>query len=321
MGCSKKPYAAFPIDCPYAPEINSECSIEECAFFEYTCVSLFGKNILVSILMPYYDAFDTVRVAVNSILKQTYPNWELVIVNDSKDDDRDIKNYINSLVRDGYKIRYSTQYNHGQAHARNEAFKLSSGTVIAYIDADDAWTPEHLELGLIEIIKGNSFVYGEFMYRVYSDKDTYSDTVRTHTYTKAEIDNIHSTLKTCNPISLNTVMHTRALFVVAGGFEPGVVCGEDGLLWRRMSETGIDFGFVSKATAYYCRRARVSNKYHQSINLRMPLKGKGKHLIGGDTNGQELDIQKTYLKRVAEFKHYLPGAEKKLKYIDLKEES
>jgi len=97
----------------------------------------------VSVNLCCYNSEKYLRETLDSIVNQTYKDWELVIINDGSTDSTEsiIKEYIDK----GYPIIYHYQENHGLGYSRNEALKRSSGEFIAFIDHDDLWMPEKLE--------------------------------------------------------------------------------------------------------------------------------------------------------------------------------
>lgn len=97
----------------------------------------------VSINLCCYNSEKYLRETLQSIVNQTYKDWELVIINDgSKDSTESI---ISEYIKQGYPIIYHYQENKGLGASRNEALKLSSGEYIAFIDHDDIWMPQKLE--------------------------------------------------------------------------------------------------------------------------------------------------------------------------------
>ena len=97
----------------------------------------------VSINLCCYNGEKYLREALDSIINQTYKDWELVIINDgSKDSTESI---IYEYIKQGYPIVYHYQENHGLGYSRNEALKRSHGEYVAFIDHDDVWMPEKLE--------------------------------------------------------------------------------------------------------------------------------------------------------------------------------
>ena len=111
---------------------------------------------LVSIIMPSYNAERYIKDAIESVLKQTYSNFEFIIVNDgSKDRTLEIaKSYKDERI----KI-IDLKENRGVSHARNVALDVAKGDWIAFIDADDVWKSERLEylLGII-----TRYEYGKY---------------------------------------------------------------------------------------------------------------------------------------------------------------
>jgi len=109
--------------------------------------------MLISIVMPCYNASSTIYDSIGSVLLQTYKNWELIVVDDrSTDNSRDI---ILSIKDE--RIRFiSSQVNSGSpATPRNIAIKESRGEYIAFLDSDDLWTPTKLERQVEFMIKNN----------------------------------------------------------------------------------------------------------------------------------------------------------------------
>lgn len=110
---------------------------------------------LVSIIMPSWNTGKYIAESIQSVLAQTYTNWELIIVDDCSTDNTDevIANFCDK------RIRYlkNTQ-NSGAALTRNRALREANGEWIAFLDSDDIWLPEKLERQ-IEFMKKNSYVF------------------------------------------------------------------------------------------------------------------------------------------------------------------
>jgi glycosyltransferase involved in cell wall biosynthesis len=96
---------------------------------------------LVSVIIPVYNAAKYLRDTINSVLDQTYNNFELILVNDGSTDDseRVIFEYIDP------RIKYLKKLNGGVSTARNMGIQNANGTYIAFLDADDVWLPNNLE--------------------------------------------------------------------------------------------------------------------------------------------------------------------------------
>ncbi|HRH51325.1 MAG TPA: glycosyltransferase [Panacibacter sp.] len=101
------------------------------------------KNELVSVIMPAYNCEKFIGQSIESVINQTYQNWELIIVDDGSSDNT--KNIISGYISKDPRIKYFYQQNGKQGRARNTAISNSSGSLIAFLDADDLWLPKKLE--------------------------------------------------------------------------------------------------------------------------------------------------------------------------------
>jgi len=98
----------------------------------------------VSIITPLYNAEKTIVQTIESVLAQSYKNWEMLIVNDYSSDNS--KEIITKYMLVDHRIKYiELQENKGAAYARNKALEKAVGRYIAFLDADDFWKPRKLE--------------------------------------------------------------------------------------------------------------------------------------------------------------------------------
>ena len=98
---------------------------------------------MFSIIIPVYNGEKFIEDAVNSVFEQTYNDWEMVIVNDgSKDNTAEVLKKYESDSR----IRIIHKENGGVSSARNLAISESKGSHIVFLDADDVWHNNHLEI-------------------------------------------------------------------------------------------------------------------------------------------------------------------------------
>lgn len=98
----------------------------------------------VSIITPMYNAKRYIAQTIQSVLAQTYPDWEMIIVDDCSTDDSPA--IVQEFARADQRIRYFRQpENGGIACARNTAIGFATGKYIAFLDSDDLWKPEKLE--------------------------------------------------------------------------------------------------------------------------------------------------------------------------------
>lgn len=97
------------------------------------------SNELVSVIIPTYRRPQLLAQAIESVLNQTYPRQELIVVDDGSEDETP------SVVRQYSRARYLHQTNHGPSHARNTGLAASTGEYVASLDHDDRWDPGYLE--------------------------------------------------------------------------------------------------------------------------------------------------------------------------------
>lgn len=101
------------------------------------------KPGLVSIITPCYNGAKYIGETIDSVISQTYPDWEMIIVDDgSKDNSAQI---VREYAEKDSRITLVQQENAGSAAARNNGIRRAEGQYIALLDADDLWHPDFLE--------------------------------------------------------------------------------------------------------------------------------------------------------------------------------
>lgn len=99
---------------------------------------------LVSILTPTYNTEKFIKETIQSVLNQTYQNWELILVDDASTDQT--VSIIEEFAQKENRIKlFRLEKNSGNGFARNVALEKATGKYISYLDADDLWFPEKLE--------------------------------------------------------------------------------------------------------------------------------------------------------------------------------
>ena len=124
---------------------------------------------LVSIIMPCYNDAAYISDSINSIISQTYQNWELIIVDDfSMDNSKEVIR--NFMDKDSRVQLIESDSNIGSGPSRNKGIKASKGQYIAFLDSDDLWDDNKLDLQ-INFMKRNNIAFSFTSYRVmYGDK-------------------------------------------------------------------------------------------------------------------------------------------------------
>lgn len=116
---------------------------------------------LVSVIIPTYNRIHTLPVSIDSVLKQTYGNLEIIIMDDASEDGTE--EYVQSIADNRIRYRKSS-INMGPSTARNLGAQLATGEYLAFQDSDDEWLPDKLEKQMELMLKDEelSLVYCEF---------------------------------------------------------------------------------------------------------------------------------------------------------------
>ena len=116
---------------------------------------------LVSVIMPSYNTAEYISESIASVRKQTYTDWELIIVDDCSADNTD--EIVKPFLYDK-RIKYiKNETNSGAAASRNRALREAKGKWIAFLDSDDLWHPEKLEKQIRFMEKnGYKFTYTDY---------------------------------------------------------------------------------------------------------------------------------------------------------------
>jgi teichuronic acid biosynthesis glycosyltransferase TuaG len=209
------------------------------------------KSSVVSIIMPAYNAGAFISQAIESVLAQTIQNWELIIVNDGSTDNTSAV-VLDYCLKDD-RIIFFEKENEKQAVARNFALTKAKGELIAFLDADDVWLSNRLELGLLHF---NTHVFDLIFFDAhYSNEkgrmsiiESKRMGVKDYIYTD---DNGLRRFVSSNQIPILTVLVKRSKILEAGGFDPKLVPAEDYDLWIRLIKSGSKFLSISTPVAIY----------------------------------------------------------------------
>jgi len=109
---------------------------------------------LVSVIMPAYNSEVFITESIQSVIHQTYSNWELLVIDDASSDTT--KKIVQKFSSEDNRIRLlHNTTNSGTHHSRNKGIKAATGDFIAFLDADDQWKPEKLLKQLKVLSKPN----------------------------------------------------------------------------------------------------------------------------------------------------------------------
>lgn len=208
----------------------------------------------VSIIMPVYNMERFIRYAIQSVINQTYPLYELVIVDDgSVDGSKQIVDDFILNYRGTVSIVYHNQQNQGLACARNTGINISTGEYIALLDPDDAWLPDRLRAG-VEILDQKQEVGLVHANIIYIDEHDQQTGIPTRDASILAGDMYLTLLLRKGHISCPTVLFRRVCLDVVGAFDEHLTylgC-EDRDLWLRIARK-YKTHYINKELAYYRR--------------------------------------------------------------------
>lgn len=191
---------------------------------------------MISIVIPLFNKEKDIARTLNSVLSQTYGDFEIVIVDDGSSD--------NSLIEvqkfNDHRIRIIQQKNAGVSVARNRGVEEAKYDLVAFLDADDEWLPNHLnEMALLRENFPSCDVFAT-NYKIVDSEGNERYPVDTQVVLKDQeygiIDNyFDSAIRTAPPISSISIAVRKQALKSIGSFPIGITLGEDLLTWARLA--------------------------------------------------------------------------------------
>lgn len=201
-------------------------------------------NIRFSVIIPTYNHAQFIRKCLQSLINQTYSNWEAIVVNNySQDNTVEI---INSFKDN--RIRLVNFRNNGIiASSRNQGIGYATGEFIAFLDSDDWWYPQKLEIIEKNITKADVF---------YHKLDIYTSNGKTTKKTrcrKLKSPVFIDLMKNANAMTNSSVVVRKSIIVNAGGLceDRDIVGVEDFDLWLRISRITEKFFRIPQSLGGY----------------------------------------------------------------------
>lgn len=184
----------------------------------------FMNEELVSIIMSAYNCEKFIGEAIDSVLNQSYGNWELIIVNDCSVDDTEkvIKEY---ALKDKRIHYFTNERNFGAAISRNNAIKQAKGRFLAFLDSDDIWKPNKLMKQIDFMLKNNC----TFTCTMYDKIDENSNSLN-HIIEADKKSDYYGVLKKCPGNS--TIIYDAS--VLGKHFIPDIKKRNDYVMWLQV---------------------------------------------------------------------------------------
>jgi len=227
---------------------------------------------LVSVVIPAYNAEKYIEEAINSVLNQTFQDFEVIVIDDGSQDSTKEKvlNYSDS------RIKYIYKENGGPSTARNAGIKNAKGEYIAFLDYDDIWMPQKLERQLAK------FSLEPDLGLVYSWVQSINPDGSTRFVSEPENEGwVH------NEIILDNFQHNGSIQLVkkecfekAGYFDESLLNAQDWDMWIRLAKY-YKFGVVKEILVRYRVRSDSLSKRHRRLNKAF-IRIMDKHLKDAD---------------------------------------
>lgn len=214
------------------------------------------KIPLVSVVIPAYNHAGLILETLNSVLNQTFPDYEVIVINDGSPDETG--EILASRVASG-KIRYIEQVNSGQASARNRGLAAAKGEYVAFLDDDDLWPHDKLEwqVSLLQELPNLLAVAGTAV--------SFDGNGNIQNAGWCEPVITPARLFCGNPIwSPGQVLIRRSVLLTLGGFDTKIWGADDYDLWFRLSNRGL---FAMRNISALSYRLHARNASRQMARL------------------------------------------------------
>ncbi len=192
---------------------------------------------LVSVIIPFYKKKKFIKETINSILKQTYENIEIIIIYD--DLDKEDLNFLKENFSDKKQIRIIiNDRNLGAGFSRNKGIAAAKGNYIGFLDADDLWSKEKISKQ-INFMKKNNLKISHTSYEIINEEGAILSTRKSRNF-----DNYKNILTSCD-IGLSSVLLKKELITEEIKFA-NLKTKEDFVLWLKILKSGFEIGALEE---------------------------------------------------------------------------
>jgi glycosyltransferase involved in cell wall biosynthesis len=207
------------------------------------------KDIIFSVVIPLFNKEKHISRAINSVLNQTYKNFELIVVDDgSTDNSVSVINKINDP-----RIRVIRQNNEGVSSARNKGINKAKYTYVGFLDADDEWKPNFLK-NIRELInlypKAGAYATSYEMKKEDGKLDKSPCERFFPEQWKGLIDDYFKYAIIAPIITASSIVIHKKVFSNIGNFPLGIKRGEDLDMWRRIA-LKYDIAYLNQSCVFY----------------------------------------------------------------------
>ena len=215
----------------------------------------------ISVILPVYNGADTLERSIESILNQTFSNFELIIINDGS---TDRSPELCSKYTDDKRVRIYNQENQGLANTLNRGIKLSRSKFIARQDSDDVSLPDRLAIQLKHMLANPKTVLLGTWSKIFLNN---KDTMRRHHH-PTQNRSLRLFLYFDNPFVHSSIMMRKDACIAAGGYKADdCYQPEDYDLWTRMASLGDVENLPFYGLEYHEVPLSISRKHEKPFPL------------------------------------------------------
>lgn len=217
---------------------------------------------MISIITPIYNSESYVKSTIDSVLLQSYKDWEMIIIDDHSSDNT-YQVAINYAKSDKRIRVYQNTRNNGAAITRNRAVEIAEGKYIAFLDGDDLWLPQKLETQL-EYMESKNILFSHSSYMLVDEKGA---CLGRRSTSPTVID--YNDLIKFNWIGTSTVMYNAKK--LGKQYMPNIRNRQDWACWLQLTKLANAYFIDTPIVKYRARKDSISNskikliKYHWEI--------------------------------------------------------
>ena len=208
-------------------------------------------NALVSVIIPTYNSDRYIAAAIRSVLAQTYPHWEILVIDDGSQDET--QQILQPMVEQyGDRLHYIYQTNQGVSAARNRGIEAATGEFVAFLDADDIFLPDKLAAQIAVFAEQPQLGMVHSGWRRVDAAG--NPLLNVEPWQEIPTLDLESWLR-WKPVLPSAMMFRRQWLVEVGGFDSRFPPAEDTELVLRLALRGCEAAWLRQITVLYRQHA------------------------------------------------------------------